>query len=72
MGYSVSPGPNSDWFKDIRFYISGQNIFVITDYPGYDPNVNTQRVTGGLQSLGIDGTSYPRARTFTFGIKVSI
>lgn len=72
LGYSISSGPNSDWFKNIRFTVSGQNIFVITDYPGYDPNVQTKRVTGGLQSLGIDGTSYPRARTFTFGIEISI
>ena len=27
--------------KNMRLYISGQNLFVWTDYPGYDPEVRT-------------------------------
>jgi len=43
-----------------RFYLSGSNIFTITQYSGYDPEV------GG----GIDYGNYPQARTYTLGVNV--
>ncbi|MDX1364749.1 MAG: TonB-dependent receptor [Arenibacter latericius] len=61
----------SNWLQELRLSITGQNLFVITDYDGYDPEVNTDSSTGGIQSFGIDKFAYPKARTFVFGVNVS-
>jgi iron complex outermembrane receptor protein len=42
----------------------------ITGYSGYDPLVNTTKNSGGNQSLGIDYTTYPAAKTFLLGATV--
>ena len=70
LGYNMPVG-NSDWFSKIRLYATGQNLFVITDYTGFDPEVNTPLAFGGNLSYGIDFASYPRARTFLFGVNVA-
>ncbi|HET8829471.1 MAG TPA: SusC/RagA family TonB-linked outer membrane protein, partial [Pelobium sp.] len=49
-----------------RLYIAGDNLLTFTNYSGYDPEVASNR---SLLS-GIDGLSYPRSRTFTFGLNV--
>lgn len=75
LGYTL-PVRNA-WFKKIRVYVTGENLFTITGYKGIDPEVNIS----GLKSPGIDksvGSTndgdnyyYPRARTFSFGANVS-
>lgn len=62
---------NSKAFKRLYAYVGGQNVFVITDYSGLDPEVNTNKNINGVPSLGIDYTAYPRARTFMLGINAS-
>jgi TonB-linked SusC/RagA family outer membrane protein len=66
----------------LRAYVSGDNLFVITGYSGYDPEVytasNASRDTDsnavglGRSSPGIDYLTYPKARTFLFGINFNI
>ncbi len=50
-----------------RFYVSASNLFIITKYTGYDPEVDIQT---GL-ACGIDYNRYPRSRTFTFGTNIT-
>ncbi|WP_189702599.1 SusC/RagA family TonB-linked outer membrane protein [Subsaximicrobium wynnwilliamsii] len=45
-------------FSSIKVYVSGQNLFTITDYSGFDPEVGPN---------GIDNNIYPVTRTFTLG-----
>ena len=59
------------WASSIRLSVTGQNLFVITDYDGYDPEVNIDRNISGVTSYGIDYLSYPKARSFIFGLNVS-
>jgi hypothetical protein len=59
-------------FKGASIYAIGQNLFVITKYRGFDPEVNTNKAVGVVPSAGIDYTGYPSARTFTFGINFSL
>ncbi|MCG8307041.1 MAG: TonB-dependent receptor [Cytophagales bacterium] len=59
------------WAKGLRLSITGQNLFVITDYSGFDPEVNQDRSIDGIQSAGIDLNGYPKARTFIFGLNMS-
>ncbi len=58
------------WLKKGQIYLSGQNLLTITSYPWWDPEVNSQ---GGSNSVnqGIDNYSYPTAKGFTIGAKLS-
>jgi TonB-dependent starch-binding outer membrane protein SusC len=49
-----------------RVYVTGNNIFTLTDYTGYDPDVSGQSV--GNTNRGIDIGVYPTARGVTFGL----
>jgi iron complex outermembrane receptor protein len=56
---------------NIRLSLTGQNLFVITKYSGYDPEINTGTSVGDIQSFGIDYFSYPRSRTILFGLNAA-
>ncbi len=45
----------------LRFYVTASNLFTITKYKGYDPEVGS----------GVDYGNYPQSRTFTFGLNAS-
>jgi iron complex outermembrane receptor protein len=57
--------------KTARFYVNGANLFVITKYSGFDPEVDTNKTLNGIPSAGVDYLSYPRARTFSVGLNVT-
>ena len=73
LGYNLSPKlvGLGDVMDNIRLSVTGQNLFVITKYSGYDPEINTGTSVGEIQSFGIDYFSYPRARTIVFGLNVA-
>jgi TonB-linked SusC/RagA family outer membrane protein len=51
-----------------RVYVTANNLAVITNYSGYDPEVNTRRATP--MTPGVDYSAYPRARSYIFGLNV--
>ena len=55
----------------LQVYISAQNVFTVTDFPGLDPDVNTRGGTGDLR-IGIAQTSYPSSRTITLGMNLKL
>jgi len=59
------------YIKSMRVSITGQNLFVVTPYNGYDPEVNTDRAINGISSYGIDFLSYPKASSFLVGLSVT-
>lgn len=72
IGYTLQmkQGGLGQFVKQVRLSLTGQNLFVITKYDGFDPEVNTDRNVASVLSYGIDYLSYPRARSFVFGINV--
>ena len=58
----------------LRFYVTGTNLFVISDYPGFDPEVSSYARNSSYSGLtpGIDFSSYPKSRAFTFGVNVTL
>ncbi|MGM0945375.1 MAG: SusC/RagA family TonB-linked outer membrane protein [Bacteroidota bacterium] len=73
LGYNLNPvllGINNA-FQAIRLSVTGQNLFVITNYSGFDPEVNTGATTAGIQTFGIDRFTYPRARTFMINLNLT-
>jgi iron complex outermembrane receptor protein len=59
-------------FKGVNVYAIGQNLFLLTKYRGFDPEVNTNKANGVVPSASIDYTGYPPARVFTFGVNFSL
>ncbi|MEM9142696.1 MAG: TonB-dependent receptor, partial [Bacteroidota bacterium] len=72
LGYNLDPQQIGigDWVNNIRFTLTGQNVFVITDYSGFDPEVNTGSTIDGIETFGIDRFTYPAPRTVLFGVNV--
>jgi iron complex outermembrane receptor protein len=58
--------------KNLNISLTGQNLFVITNYTGFDPEVNTDGSIGGIPSFGIEYIPYPSARTILLGINFSL
>jgi TonB-linked SusC/RagA family outer membrane protein len=58
--------------KGLGVFVNGQNLFVITKYKGFDPEVNVDKGVNGVPSAGIEYISYPTARTFNFGVNFSL
>jgi iron complex outermembrane receptor protein len=62
---------NVRFVRDANIFVTGQNLFVITKYSGFDPEVNTDKTFQDLPSFGIEYTPYPTARTITLGVNFS-
>lgn len=75
IGYTFDNTINA--FSYLKVYASGQNLFLITDYTGYDPE-HTSTPADPLASgnvdiaAGINVGSYPNPRTFSVGVKIGL
>ena len=56
--------------ESLRIFFSGQNLFTITGYSGYNPEVSNYNSNGAL-TQGVDYGSYPLSKTYSFGLNVS-
>lgn len=52
--------------KSLSLNATAGNVFTITSYSGYDPDVNT--FANDVDRMGVDLVSYPSARNYTFGV----
>lgn len=70
LGYNL---PNSVLnklgMKKLRVYAGAQNLLTITDYSGFDPEVSS--LSSNSLQPSIDEFTYPRARTYTFGLNLT-
>ena len=68
VGYTLPTKLTTKWgVSKARFYASVSNLFIITGYSGYDPEVDVQT---GL-TCGMDYNRYPRSRSFVFGTNIT-
>ncbi len=70
LGYRV--GDIGKGIRNLHISLTGQNLFVITGYSGFDPEVNTDGGFQGIPSLGIEYIPYPSARTVVLGLSFSL
>ena len=61
--------PSNTIFSNASVYFSMQNVFTLTDYSGWDPDVSS---VNNNQNYGIDRASYPIPRGYTVGLKVAL
>ena len=52
----------------VRFYVTGTNLFCLTKYSGYDPEVDTRRATP--LTPGVDYSAYPKSIGFVAGVNL--
>lgn len=68
LGYTLAPSLTSALgLRNLRVYANGNNLFTITGYDGYTPEITS----GSVIATGIDGAFYPFARTITFGVSAT-
>ena len=56
--------------SNVRFFFSGNNLFCLTKYSGFDPEVDTRRKTP--LTPGVDYSAYPKSRSYNFGVNLSL
>ena len=70
LGYSLPKSLLSKVkIQNLRFYVTGYNLFCWTSYSGYDPEVSTRRKTN--LTPGVDYSAYPKSRSFVFGLNLN-
>ena len=62
--------PKELGISSFRVYAQAQNLFCLTGYSGFDPEINSLYTDANLSS-GVDSNTTPLTRTITFGVNVS-
>ena len=55
--------------NNLRFYVTGYNLFCLTGYSGFDPEVSTRTKTA--LTPGVDYSAYPKSRQFVIGLNLN-
>ncbi len=66
LGYTFT---KLKFMSSLRLYVTGQNLITLTDYSGFDPEVNSQG-NSNLQ-MGVDYNAYPAAKAVMVGVSAS-
>ena len=59
------------WLRSVRVFGTVTNVFTITNYSGYDPEVSTCRRNGSQLTPGVDYSAYPKSRQFVIGLNLN-
>ncbi len=61
------------FISNARIYATAQNLFTLTNYEGYDPEIGSQNDNPDQASRGrgIDGGQFPQARTYMLGVQIT-
>lgn len=65
IGYTIRP---KSIVSRLRFYVTGNNLAIWTNYTGYDPEVSVSN--SGL-TPGLDYSAYPKSRLYLFGVQAT-
>lgn len=68
IGYTFNL-PNSKFLKNLGVNLVGKNLFTITKYTGYDPEVNSFGFNSG--KIGVDWASYPNIRAYSLSLRAN-
>ncbi|MCG8309042.1 MAG: TonB-dependent receptor [Cytophagales bacterium] len=66
LGYNFDFS-GSSFIETLRLYVSAENLFIITDYSGFDPEATASGSSD--VDLGIDLNAYPINRAYSIGLK---
>jgi iron complex outermembrane receptor protein len=60
------------YIKNLNVFVGGSNLFVITKFTGFDPEVNVDKTQNGYPSLSMEFIPYPTPRSINFGFNMSL
>jgi hypothetical protein len=66
LTYNLPSAKIKPLLQSAQIYVAGDNVAMLTDYPGFDPDVNSS----GQGNVRADKNAYPAARSIIFGIKI--
>ena len=70
LGYTLPESlMNKVHIKNLRFYVTAYNVFCLTGYSGFDPEVSTALQTN--LTPGVDYSAYPKSRQFVIGVNLN-
>jgi TonB-dependent starch-binding outer membrane protein SusC len=65
-------GNIGNYIKNLNVYVAGSNLFVITGFSGFDPEVNIDKQQGGYPSSSIEYIPYPTPVSVVFGVNFAL
>jgi TonB-linked SusC/RagA family outer membrane protein len=70
IGYTLPKKLTTKFYiQNLRVYASGYNLWILTKYTGYDPEVDTRRTTPATP--GVDYSAYPKSRSYNLGVNIT-
>jgi TonB-linked SusC/RagA family outer membrane protein len=70
LGYTFPKKLIKNWgIENLRLYVNIQNLFTITGYDGYDPEIGVSTASSNV--VGLDNGRYPSPTTYSFGVNVT-
>ena len=70
--FRYAAGNIGKYLKGLSVFVTGSNLFVITKFSGFDPEVNIDKSNNSYPSRSIEYVPYPTPRTITFGLNFSL
>ena len=70
--FTYAFGDLGKYVKNLNVFVGGSNLFVITKFTGFDPEVNVDKNQNGYPSRNIEYIPYPTPRMITFGFNMSL
>jgi TonB-dependent starch-binding outer membrane protein SusC len=70
--FSYDFGSVGRYITNLTAFVGGSNLFVITKFTGFDPEVNIDKSNNNYPSRSIEYVPYPTPRTITFGLNLSL
>lgn len=72
VNLSYNIGNIGQYIKGATVYVAGSNLFVVTKFSGFDPEVNIDKSQGGYPSRSIEYIPYPTPRSLVVGLNFSL
>ncbi|HET7000079.1 MAG TPA: SusC/RagA family TonB-linked outer membrane protein [Puia sp.] len=69
---TYSFGNIGNYIKNLNVYVAGSNLFVITGFSGFDPEVNIDKQQGGYPSSSIEYIPYPTPKSVVVGVNFAL
>jgi TonB-dependent starch-binding outer membrane protein SusC len=70
--FNYSVGNIGNHIKNVNVYVGGSNLFVITKFSGFDPEVNIDKNNSGYPSSSIEYIPYPTPRSVLVGVNFAL
>jgi TonB-linked SusC/RagA family outer membrane protein len=69
---TYSFGNIGNYLKNLNVFVSGTNLFVITGFSGFDPEVNIDKSNSGYPSSSIEYIPYPTPKSYVVGVNFAL